>query len=450
VRDDIKHVGSEQRQGKVDEWLSPPDPSANYNKALRQRHEGSGMWFLQSDAFKDWTKKQNSFLWLHGLPGGGKTILSSTIIEQLKTTVPLLLYFYFDFGDERKQTLEGMIRSLVTQISYQHEQAAQQLDSLFSSCKDGREQPTMESLCKILIHSIRQVEEVFIVLDALDECRTREGALKEELLSWIKEILQLEESNVHLLVTSRQEQYIESRIKKFARSDDVKSIESDDTTKDIRAYVRARVTGNGFKRWEKRPNIQQEVETRLMEKAGGMFRWAACQLDVLERCLDYGMLKTALASLPPTLGETYARILREIPLEYKRNATRILQFLVYSKRPLMLEEAVDAIAVETEGNSYFDPNYRMPEPSEILCYCSSLVALVPINDHSSDQNDNHMELRLAHLSVKEYLTSNRLQEDIAPNFREITARASIATICLAYLLHLDVQIPTWEIRKKLP
>jgi len=87
------------------------------------------------------------------------------------------------------------------------------------------------------------------------------------------------------------------------------------------------------------------------------FRWAACQLDALENCLEYRTLQNALASLPETLDETYSRILHGIPSEYKQNATRILQFLTYSERPLSIEEAVDAIAVDTEGDQYFNPRF---------------------------------------------------------------------------------------------
>ena len=195
------------------------------------------------------------------------------------------------------------------------------------------------------------------------------------------------------------------------------------------------------------------------------FRWAACQLDALEKCLDYRALQIALKSLPKTLDETYSRILHGITSEYKQNAIRILQFLTYSERPLSIEEAVDAIAVDTEGEQYFDPKHRMPDPPEIACYCSSLVVVVSRQEHSSDeddsdyydpnQNNKPVELQLAHFSVKEYLTSGRLDKDVDQTFRdELTkvpvAAASVATVCLAYLLHLDQDIPISKIRETFP
>ena len=118
---------------------------------------------------------------------------------------------------------------------------------------------------------IEQVKEVWIVLDALDECRTRRGPPTKGLLSWIRDLLKSEQRNVHLLVTSRPEQDIESGVREFAHNDDIVPIQSDLITDDIRAYVRTRVREDeGLKRWRSRPDVQKEIETRLMEKANGM------------------------------------------------------------------------------------------------------------------------------------------------------------------------------------
>ncbi|PSN59256.1 hypothetical protein BS50DRAFT_641131 [Corynespora cassiicola Philippines] len=364
VRRGVEDLAVEQRRGELHRWLSPPEPSTNYNKALQQRQEGTGSWFLHSDAFNMWKSQRNSFLWLYGIPGCGKTILSSTIIEHLRSlsTQPLL-YFYFDFTDSEKQTLR-------------------------------------------------------------------------------------EQKNVHFLVTSRPEQDIQSEMDHLISEKNRIAIQSDLVNADILAYIHAKVRkGEGLKRWRSRQDVQREIEEKLAQKADGMFRWVACQIDVLEGCLDYPTLSTALESLPKTLDETYARILKAIPDVCKQNALRILQFLTFSERPLRLEEAVDAIAVNVDGSPHFSSKNRMPEPQEITHYCSSLVVIVSVKD---ENETTHMELQLAHFSVKEYLTSDRLNSDTAQALRENAARASVAMACLAYLLHFDQVLPLERIRKDFP
>ncbi|EGX53213.1 hypothetical protein AOL_s00006g591 [Orbilia oligospora ATCC 24927] len=446
VGDNVKHLRSQQRQIELYRWLSPPDPSVNYDKALQQRHKATGGWFLGGDTFKEWKTRQSSFLWLYGIAGCGKTILSSAIIEDLSPYRPL--YFFFDFIDGDKQTFEKMIRTLIDQLCNRQGDFSQ-LDRLYSSCNDGRQQPTCQSLCETFVRMVGSVGEIWLVLDALDECSKEE---RKKLLSWIEGLLMnSEHGNVHLLATSRQERDIESEVLKFTHTDYMVPIQSGLVTDDLRAYVHSRVReGDGLKRWRSRPEIQNEIETVLGGNANGI--WAACQLDVLENCLDYFQVCKALNSLPKTLDETYERILRKIPEEHEQPAIRILQFLTYSERPLRIEEAVDMIAVDidTEGDSYFDPKYRMPDHSEILCYCSSLVVAVTKKGNSNDTNNKTTDLQLAHFSVKEYLTSDRAIDYIAQHFREVQAKASMAKVCLAYLLHLDVDLPTKPLTETFP
>jgi hypothetical protein len=274
ISQDIKEVAFTQKHGEIYRWLSPSDPSTNFNKALQQRQESTGLWLLQNNQFKKWQSQPNSFLWLYGIPGCGKTILSSTIIEHLGDTHPdqLPLYFYFDFTDACKQTLDNVIRALISQLYHKRKDTQKLLDSLFSSYDNGRSQPTCESLCKVFLQMVNQAQEIYIVLDALDECRTRKGPLSEGLLAWIQSLLDLEQRSVHLLVTSRPEHDIELVLRSLAQSEeDIVPIQSELIDDDIRSYVHTRVRqGNGLKRWQSRLDVLHEIETQLMEKSNGM------------------------------------------------------------------------------------------------------------------------------------------------------------------------------------
>src|SRR5438045_9757806 len=88
----------------------------------------------------------------------------------------------------------------------------------------------------------------------------------------------------------------------------------------------------------------------------------------------------------------------------------------------------------------------MFDSHEISCYCSSLVVMVSVKGHSYNEDDERVELQLSHFSVKEYLTSDRIDKAIAESFQEVVPKASIATVCLAYLLDLDRDLPTKELK----
>ncbi|KAF3925411.1 Ankyrin-1 [Arthrobotrys entomopaga] len=272
TNDKIHQIGGRIKKDDISRWLSPPDPSINHTKALQQRHENSGAWLLERDEFLRWRTQQNSFLWLYGIPGCGKTIMSSTVIQSLANDPAYtpLLYFYFDFADYGKQTLEHMLRSLISQLYYKSESASQHLDTLHSHCENGRQQPTLQSLSETFLIMMEQAQEVWLVVDALDECSSRKAPSSMGLISWLSGILKSAERNVHLLVTSRPESDIKSGIMDFARTENIISI-NDNITDDIGAYVRARVrNGKGFQRWRSMPEVQDEIEKSLMEKADGI------------------------------------------------------------------------------------------------------------------------------------------------------------------------------------
>jgi predicted ATPase len=111
------------------------------NAAKEKRQEGTGNWFITSTAFLEWKLGLRRHLWLHGLAGCGKTVLTSTILDHLHDARPgscVCLDFLFDFRDQDKQHLDNLLRSLAFQLYSQCADTRKDLDSLFNSCDDGR------------------------------------------------------------------------------------------------------------------------------------------------------------------------------------------------------------------------------------------------------------------------------------------------------------------------
>ena len=57
-------LGNQLRES-IYKWLSPPDPSTNYNIACGTRHKKMATWFFQGSIFQEW-KSAGSLLWIHG------------------------------------------------------------------------------------------------------------------------------------------------------------------------------------------------------------------------------------------------------------------------------------------------------------------------------------------------------------------------------------------------
>ena len=164
----------------------------------------------------------------------------------------------------------------------------------------------------------------------------------------------------------------------------------------------------------------------------------------MKACLNLNGLRRALTSLPKTLDDTYTRILCHIDETHYQYALKILQWLVYSARPLTLAELAEVIVIDVEGSPRCDPANRFPEPRDILKICSNLVALdssvLDGMDVEKDDGSAQVVIRLAHFSVKEYLVSERILQGNARryNIQEISANISIYNDCLAYLLEFEL------------
>ena len=254
---------------KIIEWLAAPDPSTNYNRALRDRNPKTGLWFIESSAFAEWKTTPGSLIWLYGIPGCGKTILSSTILHnvleecQPKTT-SAVLYFYFDFNDAEKERHEKMIRSLVSQLSRCRVDSS--LQDLYSSCLNGGRQPTFEVLLETLRQMMTSLGDIYVIIDALDECTEREQLLTdlEEMASW-------EGVSLHMLATSRRETDIEEALKLLSDESNRISIQSALVNADIRIYTHDRLQNDRkLRRWLRHPEVQLEIEDTLVKKAAGM------------------------------------------------------------------------------------------------------------------------------------------------------------------------------------
>lgn len=259
-------MGTDSHTKKVFEWLSAPDTSVNLNEALEKREEGTGIWFLQSEPFQEWKARENGFLWLHGIPGCGKTVLSATTIEHLiQQSSHVTLQFFFDFNDADKLSLDKLLRALVSQLYVSYEDSQHGLNELFSSFENGHQQPTYQALLTTFLQMTKGIN-IQIVIDALDECNTRSS-----LLSWIESLASQKHKGLRVLLTSRREESIEADLTRWLQPNNIMDMDRESVNWDIRTHIRARLKNDrAFKRWHSKPAVQEEIETELTKNSGGM------------------------------------------------------------------------------------------------------------------------------------------------------------------------------------
>ncbi|TFY70482.1 hypothetical protein EVG20_g2514 [Dentipellis fragilis] len=360
-------------------WLSAPDPWINHNRAQEKLSEQStGKWIFRDKRFVDWLNKSHSSIWLYGKSGGGKSMLCSTIINMLQEhikskTSSAVAFFYFDFKDSSKQNFSGLLRSLLWQLSSQSLGASGVLKKLYADHDNGLRQASQHDLQIALGDVLKHFGSIYIVLDALDECHRDDRDIC--LLPFVENMMLDNQDSVHFLATSRNEADIRECLE--TKSTYVVNLGDTLIHKDIEAYLSAVLQKQRpFVKYHN--SIKEEIKYVLVKKANGMFLWVECQLKELKKCSTISALRKALHNLPPTLEETYSRILRKENYQDTEVLHLMLSWIAFAIEPLTKSELDAAVKLS------YDEIHSESDDELLLLYSNSMLeaisSLIDISD----------------------------------------------------------------------
>ncbi len=176
-------------------------------------------------------------------------------------------------------------------------------------------------------------------------------------------------------------------------------------------------------------------------------------MQELGRCKTPQAVKSTLNSLPISLEEHYGRVLNRFDEATRAPVKNLLLWVTFSLRPvsgcqtvisrliiltslqLSITEVAKAIAIEVNGLDvpYYDPELELFDPEGFIDSCSTLVTTFQIEekDHSDKQK---VYVKLAHFTVREYLTSDAAAEEPRSSFymEHTLSNMLLAKACLAF------------------
>jgi len=185
-----------------------------------------------------------------------------------------MAYFYFDFRDDDKKSRHNMLLSILTQLSACSDSCCDILSRAYKAHKDGQYKPdttTLVACLKEMLALPGQVP-VYLILDALDECPIISGipSAREQVLNFLRDLVNLQLSNLHICVTSRPEIDIRAVLEPLAFYP-VSIHDETGQKRDIESYVRFVVYADldtAMKHW--RDGDKELVIETLTERADGM------------------------------------------------------------------------------------------------------------------------------------------------------------------------------------
>ncbi|PKS08586.1 hypothetical protein jhhlp_004972 [Lomentospora prolificans] len=412
---EVKESKKQQQQATILDWLSPVDYAPQQNDFISRRQEGTGQWLLESAEFRAWIDGEKQTLFCPGIPGAGKTILASIVVDDLCTRFQndksiSVVYIYCNFRQQDEQKAENLLANLLKQLAQHQDDLPDSVKHLYDHHKDKRTRPSIDEISRALQSISALYSKVFIVVDALDECQGS-GGCRSKFLS---EIFNLQARHrVNFFTTSR---HIPEIIETFKGSI---SQEIRATEQDVRRYIDGHISHlPSFVR--KNPDLQEEIRTTIVSAVDGMFLLAQLHLDSLIGKRSPKAIRIALAKLP-TGSEAYDcaydnamnRIEGQVR-DQEDLAKQVLSWITCAKRPLTTTELRHALAVEV-GESELDEE-NLPQTEDMVSACAGLVTV----DKESGI------IRLVHYTTQEYF--QRRQAQWFP-----TAEEDITITCVTYL-----------------
>jgi hypothetical protein len=340
---------------------------------------------------------------LVGAPGIGKTMISSFLVDELekraqKTPAMTLAYYFCDNKDEKRNTAIAIIRGLLLQLLRQRHILFKYIQREYDQMK-GQLFDSFDALWRILHSMLKDPNagEVYILIDALDEC---EKLSRGDLLNVLAKLFIAPQPdrnlNVKFLIICRPESDIQQNLHDINGPEHGSGhlrVDSGKVNADLSKFIQVKV--DDLSKKKSLPlQLKQDVEDALKNKAEGTFLWASLVIDDLYKAPKHQVRKKLL-TLPKTLNEVYDRILKQIEAGSVEDARFILRWVVVARRPLTRSELAMALAISTE-ESYLE------ELDDVFRSCEPLVYL----------NDNNSTVNLVHQSAKEYLLSEYLQENV--------------------------------------
>ncbi|KAJ7108163.1 ankyrin repeat-containing domain protein [Mycena epipterygia] len=369
---------------KILDWITPLNFFQRQADIFSTWQLGTGEWLLSDSLFKEWESGSKKVLWCQGIPGAGKTVLSSMVVNHLRMQHPHetgVACIYLNHKETETQTPVNLLAGLWKQLVV-GKALSPTVYAVYKHHDERQTKPLLDEVFHLLKAAIAQHSRTYLIVDALDE--------------------HPEDQRPHVTLDP------------FLLN--VLMMEIWATENDIRQHVKTC------------PDLQEEIHSKIMNNVEGMFLLAKLHIESLSTKNTIKAVRDSLQHLPKDLDQTYDEAMERInhQNEDDRQLGKLaLTWVAYTKRPLSVAELQEALAI--------DPNASRLNAEEFLdinIILSVSAGLIIVDDTMS-------VVRLVHYTTQHYF--DKIQDQ---QFH--TVHTEIASTCLAYLSFSDfAQFDEW-------
>ncbi|GFP60247.1 vegetative incompatibility protein HET-E-1 [Trichoderma asperellum] len=386
----------EAAKANLRDYLSSAEsPNQDFNFFRDRWTVGTCEWIFSNQAFTTWLEDDRTsphVLWLQGNAAGGKSIMSSFIIDKLARGGLPCYYFFFRFNDQKKRSIGTLLRSLAAQMANSIPTYAYKLldvASVTTDLKAADFRSIWQWFFKDTLFALGEEvgNPIYWVMDGLDEADTPS--------SLIRLLADIDAATVkiplRILIVSRKTHDLSSAFVRLGKRIDMDTIWIEGYRQDLLAYVEQEMD------FTEEGEYRDQVVAQLLERTGGNFLWLHLAVHKINQCHTKLDVERALEDLPSGMHELYDRMALLVQNQPKASDRRlgqsILGWATCARRSLSIEELKDALG----GTSDMREIVEIHRTVEDLCGGFVVV-------------DNEGKIAMLHETAREYLTGSALYE----------------------------------------
>jgi hypothetical protein len=405
----LELISKIEEDDQILSWLTQLQPEEKHLQVHESRLEGTGDWLFQSSKFRQWRDgAAPGVLWCHGIPGAGKTVLSSKVYDHLKEILPeesAILVFYCDYRDQETQSTLTIIGSLLKQLALVSPTIMDMLQAVYENHSIQQTRPILTELKLLFSAACSIFSNTYLVIDALDESDA--NYYRKPLLRWLKSI-----NWCRLFLTSRAYSYdLRIAFNSFPQ------IIVKARKKEVRRYLRKAIADNKNAGLIMNNAFIDEVVETIFKRTHGMFLLPVFQIQAVLEESTIQSMRRAMTELPLTLNERLGEMLLRIkqqPVSHAALALKALEWVLLAKRPFSITELCQGLAVNPKVGCIDEDGY--PLAKHLVEHCLGLLVL----------DETKQTVNLVHVVVREYLLD--AATEVFDNFG-----SSLTQTCLRFL-----------------
>jgi hypothetical protein len=247
------------------EWISTTDYPAQQSDIIKQRQEGTGQWFLDAPEVAKWLSEPKGTIFCPGIPGAGKTMVAAIAIDYLLKLVHNSLhgvaYVYCNYKAQEEQDASRMLAAILKQLVQARPSIIGPVEQLHRQHANRGTRPVLDEILSALRDVLAHYPTVYIVIDALDECRDSNGA-RRQFLAKLRDLQA--GRDIRIIATSR---FIPEIMDAFR---DALSLEVKASKEDVRRFVAGQICRLP-KCIQTDLALQDMVQDKIVEAVDGMY-----------------------------------------------------------------------------------------------------------------------------------------------------------------------------------